>query len=84
MHRLLPHFRSPGIIAAIDAFLCDNPQKTEVLRMLSKGLRGDWGPQMPPSGRPAANYLGSMAARRKCRSRCKNEVLAGRMIGGPG
>lgn len=84
MHRLLPHFRSPRIIAAIDAFLCDHPQKAEVLRMLSTGLRGQWGPQMPPSGLPAANYLGSVAARRKCRLRCKNEVLAGRMIGGPG
>ena len=68
----------------MDAFLCDNPQKTEVLRMLSEGLRANWGPQMPPSGRHAANYLGSFAARRKCRLRCKNEVLAGRMIGGPG
>ena len=84
MHRLFPHFRTPITIVGNDAFLCEDPQKAEVLRMLSKGLRGVWGPQMPPSGRPAANYLGSIAARRKCRSRCKNEVLAGRMIGGPG
>ena len=84
MHRLLPHFRSPKTITAIDAFLCENPQKAEVLCMLSTGLRAHWGPQMPPSGRPAANYLGSVAARHKCRLRCKNEVLAGRMIGGPG
>lgn len=40
MHRVLPHFRSPSTIAAIDAFLCDHPQKLEVLRMLSTGLRG--------------------------------------------
>ena len=84
MYRVLPHFRSPTTIAAIDAFLCDHPLKAEVLRMLSSGLRGNWGPQMPPAGRPAANYLGSVAANRKCRLRFKNEVLAGRMIGGPG
>ena len=83
MHRLLPHFRTPRTIAANDAFLCEDPQKAEVLRMLSKGLRDDWGPQMPATGRPAGNYLGSIAALRKCRSRCKNEVLAGRMISGP-
>ena len=84
MHHFLAHFRSPETIAAIDAFLCANPLKTEVLRMLATGLRGHWGPQMPPAGRPAANNLGSVAANRKCRLRFKNEVLAGRMIGGPG
>ena len=84
MHRLLPHCRSTETIDAIDAFLCDNPLKTEVLHMLATRLRDHCVSQMPPSGRPAANYLGSIAAHRKCRHRFKNEVLAGRMIDGPG
>ena len=40
MHQMLPHFRSPAAIAANNAFLCETPQKPEVLRMLSSGLHG--------------------------------------------
>ena len=42
MYRVLPHFRSPKTLAALDAFLCDHPLKAEVLRKLSFGLRGNW------------------------------------------
>ena len=52
--------------------------------MLAYGLQGEWGPTFPPPNRPAANYLGTTAARRKCRLRFQSEVTAGRMIGGPG
>ena len=41
LHRVLPHFRSPDTIAALNAFLCDDPKKVEVLLMLSNGLRGN-------------------------------------------
>ena len=84
MYRVLPHFRSPDTIAAIDSFLCHHPQKTEVLSMLANGLRGHWAPQLPRPNHTASNYLGSAAARRQCRLRFKKEVTAGRMIGGPG
>ena len=50
--------------------------------MLAYGLRGDWGPELPPPNRPATNYLG--AARHNCRLRFEKEIRAGRMIGGPG
>ena len=50
--------------------------------MLAYGLRGDWGAELPPPNRPAANYLG--AALNNCRTRFQKEVQAGRMIGGPG
>ena len=49
--------------------------------MLAYGLRGDWGPELPPPNRPAANYLG--AALTNCRRRFVKEVQAGRMIGSP-
>lgn len=84
MYRVLPYFRSPSTIAAIDSFLCPHPQKAEVLSMLAAGLRGHWAPHLPRPNHFAANYLGSAAARSQCRLRFKNEVIAGRMIGGPG
>ena len=84
MHRVLPNFRTPDTIAANRAFLDSHPQKSAVLNMLAAGLRGNWGVKLPPPNRPAANYLGPMSARRKCRLRLKSEILAGRMIGAPG
>ena len=84
MYRVLPHFRSPETIAAIDSFLCPHPLKSEVLSMLANGLRGHWAPQLPRPNHTAANYLGSAAARLQCRLRFKKEVKAGRMVGGPG
>ena len=58
------------------------PTKSSVLHMLAYGLRGDWGPELPPPNRPAANYLGAALA--NCRRQFVKEVRAGRMIGGPG
>ena len=52
--------------------------------MLAYGLTGEWGPELPPPGRPAPNYLKTPDAREKCRKRFQSEVRAGRMIGGPG
>ena len=52
--------------------------------MLAYGLTGEWGPVLPPPGRPATNYLKTPAAHAKCRRRFQAEVRAGRMIGGPG
>ena len=60
----------------------DLPTKSSVLHMLAYGLRGDWGPELPPPNRPAANYLGAALA--NCRRRFIKEIQAGRMIGGPG
>ena len=84
MHRVLPNFRTPDTIAANRAFLDSHPQKPAVLNMLAAGLRGNWGLKLPPPNRPAANYLGPMSARCKCRLRFKSEILTGQMIGGPG
>ena len=82
LHLVLPNFRSPAQIHANNKFLIDLPKKPAVLHMLAYGLRGDWGPDLPPPNRSAANYLG--AARINCRHRFQKEVRAGRMIGGPG
>ena len=84
MYRVLPNFRTPSIISKNRAFLIALPQKAAVLDMLAAGLRGNWATTLPPPNRPASNYLGPMSARRKCRLRFKSEILAGRMIGGPG
>ena len=84
IHRVLPLFRSPAQLSLNRAFLLPHPTKTAVLEMLAYGLQGEWGPTFPPPNRPAANYLGTTVARRKCRLRFQSEVAAGRMIGGPG
>lgn len=64
-------------------FLIDDPSKTVVLDMLANGLRGDWG-EFPTAGLPVQNFLKTTEAISKCRTRFKNEVLLGRMLGGPG
>ena len=51
--------------------------------MLAEGLRGDWG-ELPTPGLPVANFLATRAATAKCRTRFRNEVMKGRMLGGPG
>ena len=84
MHRVLPNYRPPELLKTINAFLLPHPSKPAVLRMLANGLQGNWDSHFPQPNLPARNYLGSPAARQKCRNRFKNEVLAGRMIGGPG
>ena len=84
MYQVLPNFRTPEIIRANRAFLIPHPTKEADLDMLAYGLKGEWGPNLPPPGRTAANYLGSQAARGECRLRFKSEILAGRMLGGPG
>ena len=84
IHRVLPLFRSPAQLSLNRAFLRPHPTKAAVLEMLAYGLQGEWGSTFPPPNRPAANYLGTPDARRKCRLRFQSEVAAGRMIGGPG
>lgn len=84
MYQVLPNFRTPEMIRANRAFLIPHPTKDAVLKMLAYGLKGEWGPNLPPPGRPAANYLGPQAAHEECRLRFKSEILAGRMVGGPG
>ena len=84
LHRVLPLFRSPALLHLNSAFFLPLPQKQAVLHMLAYGLRGEWGPVLPPPNRIAPNYLGSPEARHKCRLRFQSEVRAGRMIGGPG
>ena len=64
-------------------FLIDDPSKNVVLDMLAHGLRGDWGELLTP-GLPMTNFLKIPDAILKCRNRFKNEVLLGRMLGGPG
>ena len=64
-------------------FLVDDPSKSNVLDMLAHGLRGDWG-KLPIPGLPVTNFLTTHSAILKCRNRFKNEVLMGRMLGGPG
>ena len=51
--------------------------------MLAEGLRGDW-EELPTLGLPVANFLAKKAATAKCRTRFRNEVMKGRMLGGPG
>ena len=84
MYQVLPNFRTPEIIRTNRAYFVPHPTKEAVLDMLAYGLKGEWGPNLPPPGRTAANYLGSQAARGECRLRFKSEILAGRMLGGPG
>ena len=81
--RLLPNFRSPELIRDNSRFLLDTPLKEAVLSMLSEGLRGDWD-VLPEPGVLCNNFLSDPIAREKCRQRFKNEILKGRMIGGPG
>ena len=81
--RLLPNFRSPGLIRDNSRFFLDTPLKEAVLSMLSEGLRGDWD-VLPEPGVLCNNFLSDPIAREKCRQRFKNEILKGRMIGGPG
>ena len=84
LHRVLPLFRSPALLHLNSAFFLPLPQKQAVLHMLAYGLRGEWGPVLPPPNRSAPNYLGSPEVRHKCRLRFQSKVRAGRMIGGPG
>ena len=78
IHRVLPLFRSPALLELNRKFLRPHPTKEAVLEMLAHGLQGEWGPSFPPPNRPAANYLGNPAARRKCRLQFQSEVAAGR------
>ena len=64
-------------------FLIDDPSKNVVLDMLANGLQGDWG-EFPTPGLSVKNFLKTPGAILKCRNRFKNEVLLGRMLGGPG
>ena len=83
LYHLLPNFRHPSVIQKNQTFLIHDPLKYEVVKMLTDGLRGDWG-SLPTAGVPVTNFLKCPAARIKCRDRFKNEVEKGRMIGGPG
>ena len=84
LHRVFPLFRSPALLHLNRALFLPLSHREAVLHMLAYGLRGEWGPVLPPPNRIAPNYLGSPEARHKCRPQFQSEVRAGRMIGGPG
>ena len=85
LHKFLPIFRSPSLISLHQRFFLSSPTKLSVLRDLGCGLQGDWDvSQLPPCGSAARNYLKTDVATRKCRERFRNEILKGRMLGGPG
>ena len=55
LYHLLPNFRHPSIIQKNQTFLVHDPLKYEVVKMLTDGLRGDWG-SLPTAGVPVTNF----------------------------
>ena len=78
----MPLFCSPQMRDKNWLFLVDDPPKDAFLDMLAHGLRVDWG-TLPTPGLPGKNFLKPPAALSNCHERFKNEVLLGRMLGGP-
>ena len=79
-------FRSTKQIAALDKFFSEHASKAHVLRSMEEGFRSRFEYPHPTSWGHVENYppLLSIQGRKKLREAMKNQVLQGKILGGPG
>ena len=79
-------FRSTKQIAALDKFFIEHSSKAHVLRSMKEGFRSRFEYPHPPPWGQVESFppLLSIQGRQKLREAMKNQVLQGKMLGGPG
>ena len=81
-----PLFRSPAQLVALREFFVEHHSKERVLESLASGFLSKFEYRTPAPWGQVENYppLLSDLGRNKLRSVMKEQVLGGKMIGGPG